>query len=270
MAKLNTSSRKANGKAEQTVVSQAEMQASFFATMESAATVQGTSTESGLSARKTLSNALKSGATAGMTEAAFASFKTDAHCHYLAAYLTSRSCTTDYASVRRLWTDGVKAEAHGKALAPVGCNHISDWDTKIRQGSAVCRKLLSNAFDDIDMSIKTNAPLTAEELKERDARRSGGKKSHQSASTASTASPEDNTTDLKSASETIRTAAPDDIAAALALLPEDVFAQVIGEAAGLRIAKGCAKIANSHFVTALLVARDARNQENATPATKCA
>ena len=254
MAKLNSTSRKADGKA----VSQSELQASFFATMESAATVQGTSTESGLSARKTLSKALKSGITRGMSEDAFNAFKTDAHCHYLAPYLTSRSCSTDYASVRRLWTDGVKAEAHGKALAPVGCNHVADWDTKIRQGSAVCRKLLSNAFADAGLNIKTNGPAAKKEEAKLEPR------------TASTASTEGNSADPKTAGETIRTAAPNDIAAALATLPEDVFAQVIGEAAGLRIAKGCAKIANSHFVTALLVARDARNQENATPATKCA
>ena len=265
MAKLNSTPHKADGKA----VSQSEMQASFFATMESAATVQGASTENGLSARKTLSKALKSGATAGMTEVAFASFKTDAHCHYLAAYLTSRSCATDYASVRRLWTDGVKAEAHGKALAPVGCNHVADWDTKIRQGSAVCRKLLSNAFDDIDMSIKTNAPLTAEELKDRETRRSGGKKPRQS-SEAEKAKAEDHSTDLKSASETIRTAAPLDIAAALSNLPEDVFAQIVCEAASIRAPRGCLKAVNSAFISSLLFARDKRNQDLATPATKCA
>ena len=261
MAKLNTKSSKAVSKVS-TVVSQE----TFFATLETAAQVYGASQESGISARKTLSAALLSGTTKGMSEDAFASFKCDATAHYLAAYLNARNCSTTYEAVRALWTNGINAKLHAKTLAPQGANNLADWEAKVTGGSMSARKLISNAFDDIDWGVKTNAPLTAEELKERDARRNKGK----GARAGETGAPEGNSSDPKTAGETIRTATPNDIAAALATLPEDVFAQVIGEAAGLRIAKGCTKIANSHFVTALLVARDARNQENATPATKCA
>ena len=254
MASLKTSSRKADSKASPIVSLE-----TFFATLEGAATSYGASQESGISARKTLTAALLSGTTRGMSEDAFASFKTDATAHYLAAYLNARQCQTSYDSVRKLWADGVKASAHGKTLAPDGANNLAEWDTKVLTGAMSARKLISNAFADAGLDIKTNGPAAKKEEAKREPRPASG-----------AATPEGNSSDPKTAGETIRTAAPNDIAAALATLPEDIFAQVIGEAAGLRIAKGCAKIANSHFVTALLVARDARNQENATPATKCA
>ena len=254
MAALKTSKSLKTNSTVSTVVSQE----TFFATLETAAQVYGASQESGISARKTLTAALLSGTTRSMSEDAFAAFKTDATSHYLAAYLNARACPTSYAAVRKLWTDGVKASAHGKTLAPDGANNLAEWDAKVLTGAMSARKLISNAFADAGLDIKTNGPAAKKEDDKRAPR------------TPSAASPEGNTSDPKGVGETVRTAAPVDIAAALASLPEDVFAQVIGEAAGLRIAKGCAKIANSHFVTALLVARDARNQENATPATKCA
>ena len=253
MAKLNTKSSKADSKVSTVVSLDA-----FFATLETAAQVYGASQESGISARKTLTAALLSGTTRGMSEDAFASFKTDATAHYLAAYLNARQCQTSYDAVRKLWTDGVKASAHGKTLAPDGANNLADWDAKVLTGAMSARKLISNAFSDAGLDIKTNGPAAKKEEDKREPR------------APSTASPESNTTDLKSASETIRTAAPDDVAAALALLPEDVLAVIIGEVAGRKVSKGCAKICNSHFFTSLLVARDARNQDLATPATKCA
>ena len=275
MAKLNTSSRKADGKAApiDTQKEHAALMDKFNHAIEEIATSAGDNKRKTALGRKDITGFLKSGLLSGMSPDAFEAWKLTIKCRYMAFCLTAAGYPATYDAVISLWPhvlpDGslsakVNAKLHGETLAKIaGVNDptlYKDWQDNAFNCANTGMKFLSNCFADAGLDIKTNAAKVEE----------AAPTSNANAGQGSTASPEGNSSDPKTAGETIRTATPNDIAAALATLPEDVFAQVIGEAAGLRIAKGCTKIANSHFVTALLVARDARNQENATPATKCA